>query len=198
VTDSSQAGSVPAAGGEGAEPEKKKKKKDKIKWHTIDDDIDEDDYYALLCLSDKQMGSSEAEMKERYRKLCLIYHPDKVEAEKRERVEKRFLCIQKGMVGALGALSFVCCHALCFRTILLRTMCSLCSTCGGGVVDVVAQPMKRSPIKTSVAYMRAAWSLTTASQIPTRYPMPNFSTYMALYLPAMAGTDFRAGRQVDR
>ena len=36
----------------------------KIKWHTIHDEIDEDDYYALLCLPDGQ-GSTEEEVKMR-------------------------------------------------------------------------------------------------------------------------------------
>ena len=87
-----------AAAADGAvDGEKKKKvaKKDRIKWHTIDDDIDEDDYYALLCLTDKSMIPSEDDMRARYRKLSIIYHPDKVAQEKRAASEKRFLLIQK-------------------------------------------------------------------------------------------------------
>ena len=61
----------------------------KIKWHSIKEEIDENDYYALLCLPDR-MASTEEEIRLRHKKLCLLYHPDKALPEDRERTEQRF------------------------------------------------------------------------------------------------------------
>jgi DnaJ family protein C protein 2 len=84
-----------AAEAEAAEASEKKKKSKKKgpKFHTIDDNIDEGNYYTLLCLPNRENTPHDV-IRENHRQLCLLYHPDKAPEEKRERQEKRYVAIQ--------------------------------------------------------------------------------------------------------
>lgn len=64
----------------------------KVKFHSIKDNINEDNYYDLLCLPDG-MEYTEEELTLRFKKLCLLYHPDKAMPEDREKTEQRFKLI---------------------------------------------------------------------------------------------------------
>ena len=69
------------------------KKKKGPKFHTIDDYVDEDNYYALLCLPDRH-NTPEEVIRENFKQLCIVYHPDKAPEAKREKQEKRFVIMQ--------------------------------------------------------------------------------------------------------
>lgn len=94
VSAAAEAAAAAAAG------EKKKKKRKGPKFHTIDDDIDENDYYALLCVPNRDHTLQDV-IRENHRELCLLYHPDKAPEEKRPRQEKRYVAIQNAFATLL-------------------------------------------------------------------------------------------------
>jgi DnaJ family protein C protein 2 len=55
----------------------------------------EENYYAILGIGDLGMGSSESDIKKAYRKMALIYHPDKNDKSTTEDLNPIWLKIQK-------------------------------------------------------------------------------------------------------